>query len=195
MCLDTLQTHSQAVTQDDSKLFSSTQWFLVSDVSYLVMSGNHHCYGETQSSEWRQTNLGWSQSGAGPVRHLLPNWHWDKSPGTEIKWMSSHHCHSKLFARWAKAAIIIKKETEIYLYFAIKIKFSIYIRFFSDVLIVCKFKNTSFWCTQVQTDYIKDWMYINQSLVSSVSISSSYESCGGCVVKWTSVATNINDRH
>ena len=43
-------------------IFSSTQWCLVSDVSYLVMSGNHHCYGETQSSEWRQTNLGWSQS-------------------------------------------------------------------------------------------------------------------------------------
>ena len=94
-----------------------------------------------------------------------------------------------------KLRLSSKRKRKSSFYFAIKIKFSIYIRFFSDVLIVCRFKNTSFWCTQVQTDYIKDWMYINQSLVSSVSISSSYESCGGCVVKWTSVATNINDRH
>ena len=106
-------------------------------------------------------------------RHLLPNWHWDKSPETEMSVMNvitSYHCHSELFARWAKAVIIIKKETKIN-----KCRF-VYSK-------VCRYKNPSLWCTQVHssslkfrriTYYIRD--SIDQSktsfLVSSVSLSS-----------------------
>ena len=74
---------------------------------------------EWQSSLLWRNSVIWMEAtnrSASQDCHLLPNWHWDKSPETEMSVMNvitSYHCHSELFARWAKAVIIIKKETKI----------------------------------------------------------------------------------
>ena len=130
MCLDTVQTHPQAVTRDDSGLFSSTQWCLVSDVSYLVMSGNHHCYGETQSSEWRQTNLGWSQA---QCAICCPT-DIEINP-LGLRRNECHHVTLNCLPGEQKLRLSSKRKRKSFNN-ALKIKFSNYIRFFLDVLMM-----------------------------------------------------------